>query len=377
MKTTERQSNFELLRILAMILIIIHHIFVHAITPEMNSMRIYGPGEMFNNLLFYKRLSLMDFGYAFGKIGVALFILITGYFLCSKKDLKISNRIFKIIKQMIFTVLLLIGVSILYNKFIDNSFAYILDITTFYDEWWFICYYFLIIIIANYFINKQISKLSQKEYLILLISLFVIVTFSFSYVLLSDISYHLQVLMAGIFYFLLGGYLKKYNPFKNIKGFVFIFIIIFTLIMLYISYRNRTLSNINYILSTNSSFSNYQSTFGYYYEGSITVMLIAVSLFELFTRINIKNSKIINYVSSAMFMTYLIHDNDFVRDLFRIIDWIPLYNSNMKLFLVYFVGVVLIVLTCGIVSYTIYNLIINVFQTDRFKSLIYKKTTKK
>ena len=62
---TKRQSNFELIRILAMVLIIIHHIFIHCVEPLLSQ------SDLFEGYEVYDRLMLIDFARSFGKIGVS------------------------------------------------------------------------------------------------------------------------------------------------------------------------------------------------------------------------------------------------------------------------------------------------------------------
>ena len=65
--STERQSNIELLRILAMVMIVAHHFAVHSGLPIWS-----GHGAN----VFWAQFLCMQ-----GKVGVDLFVLITGCFL--------------------------------------------------------------------------------------------------------------------------------------------------------------------------------------------------------------------------------------------------------------------------------------------------------
>ena len=94
-----RQSNFELIRIIAMLMIVGAHYCGHGVLKvrTSNSYNAFLQGDFFNQIttVLYS---------AGGKTGVALFFMITGYFLCHKKDL-ISQK--KIICQSLFYMLLL------------------------------------------------------------------------------------------------------------------------------------------------------------------------------------------------------------------------------------------------------------------------------
>ncbi len=70
-----RNSSLELLRIIAMILIVVHHYAVH-------SGFIYEYQPFTASKLIMQTLSI------FGKVGVNIFILISTYFLCSQTECK-------------------------------------------------------------------------------------------------------------------------------------------------------------------------------------------------------------------------------------------------------------------------------------------------
>lgn len=80
-----RSSNFELLRIVAMFMIVLHHCTVHGVFSYWH-----------NNTTFIHHINnfLCSFLASGGKIGVTIFVLISGYFLCMQ-DFKIS-RLLKI-----------------------------------------------------------------------------------------------------------------------------------------------------------------------------------------------------------------------------------------------------------------------------------------
>ena len=67
----KRESNFELLRIISMIMIIAHHMILHS------------------NLIYYNDYGIKKIIVSFvlygGKIGVILFILISGYYMVDSK----------------------------------------------------------------------------------------------------------------------------------------------------------------------------------------------------------------------------------------------------------------------------------------------------
>ena len=76
-----RNTNIELLRIVAMFMIVLHHIVNHAAIVQLtdsNSITRLNNGY-FSNPVFYKKLWLLDIGNTLGPIGNAVFIIISGY----------------------------------------------------------------------------------------------------------------------------------------------------------------------------------------------------------------------------------------------------------------------------------------------------------
>ena len=81
-----RQSNIELLRIVAMIMIIAHHFSFHG-------------GFKFSSDTITATRFWVQFLLIGGKIGVNIFMLISGYFLVSARSLK-TNKVLKLWLQI-------------------------------------------------------------------------------------------------------------------------------------------------------------------------------------------------------------------------------------------------------------------------------------
>ena len=350
-----RDSNFELLRIVAIVMVIIHHIFVHVVCFELNDHSVYTNGMMFNNLIFYKRLVLADWALSFGKIANNIFILISGYFLCSKKNIDVGKSIKKILTQVVFVSLIIIFSSFIYGWKLNPNFTAMQEISLINSDYWFIGYYLLIIILGELFINKRIAKLDRGKYKTLLLILFAFISTAFMAGLISGITGHLTTLTTGIFLYLFGGYLKECQPFKNYKWWMFILTILFMFGMMTISYRNLAVSNINTAIKDNVEMIN--QSFGEYTERSFSCILIAICIFELFSRLKIKSNNIINYIASSTLIIYMLHDNDFARKLWQQIDFIKPYHDNMIGFILMILFNILLVMVLGIIFNAIYNLI--------------------
>ncbi len=150
-----RQSNIELLRIIAMFMIVIYHFSYHT-------------GFDFKNdeYLLINRLFVDYLGF-FGKASVNIFVLITGYFLSEKTDIKLSKAL-KLWLQVFFYSIILYAASVI---LLGDSFSYtnllfsLLPVSS--GEWWYASNYIVLFLLSP-FINKVINSIDDKKYLILL-----------------------------------------------------------------------------------------------------------------------------------------------------------------------------------------------------------------
>ena len=367
----ERQSNFELLRIIAMIMIVAHHLTIHCFAVQLGDKSLYALGESFNKAIFFKKLLLPQLFMTGGKIANIIFVLITGYFLIDRK-INITKQIKKIFSQLAFVVPIIVFVSFLFYRYHSNTFIGIQNFNILNSDYWFIGYYIGIISIAYIFLNKFLNKLKKKEYDILLAIMFSILSIAFLRNSISDISPNILTLFVGIFIYSLGGYIRLYSPFKNIRTIILFFIIIISIIALCINNYNNTLVNIN-IAQSNNMQGTYQSLIGYS-EYSIFCLLIGISTFEIFRRIKMKNIRIINYISSSTFMIYLLHDNDFFRNVWRETNWIEVYYNNSVKFIFLYLMWLAIIFGIGILIYTIYYLILKLINTKFVLKTIFYNT---
>ena len=156
----KRQSNIELLRILAIICIISFHY-------------VYKSGYVLTDL---KANSLIIKSFWFlGELGVNLFILITGYFLINSKFS--FKKLIKLIIEVNFYYLITLFVSLTFGNSIEGGIVALFPNfkTTFlrffaviFNRYWFITAYILIYILSPY-LNKFIKSLTKNEHKKLLI----------------------------------------------------------------------------------------------------------------------------------------------------------------------------------------------------------------
>lgn len=318
-----RNSSFELLRIISMLLIVAHHFVVHGKFDLTSSFS--------KNIFFLQSLSM------FGKLGVNLFVLISGYFSCmqpSPPHIKFSKLI-KLELEVIFYSSL-IGI-IFYKFFPSSDFSFKELLKTFTplrsNCYWFYRSYFVLYLISP-FLNSFIKSIDKTEFRKLLLTIFVL------WVILPFFPKTPAIEMSNltwfIFIYLCAAYIRYYqNDFKrNISFYSSFTIIVFLLIILSVlsfdllgKWKKIFLSNYDYFLPMNS----------------ILIFTLSISTLVLFSKIDIGNIKWINIISSATFGVYLIHDNKLMRDFL----WVKIFNNqsyiNSNKLILYSIAVILIV----------------------------------
>ncbi len=327
----KRQTNFEMIRILAMVLIIIHHIFVHSIEPQLSQ------SDIFEGYEVYDRLMIVDFARSFGKIGNILFVMLSGYFLIDKK-IDMAKHTVKILSEMFFAtvVLMLAGAVHLYFQPVYN----VLNLRAFNEDWWFPGYYIVIIFAAWIGLNRYLVDAGRDKFRILLIVLFAAISIAWIRNAMSAIG--LTTIAMGIFSYMLGGYIKLYDPLKKLKGIWLFVLIICSLILMGVSYHIYASANMNAAIATEQPF--YNRDIEGYLECSLPCIVISLSLFEAFKRIKCTPSALVNSISSSTFMIYLLHDNRYARDRFYMFDWLSMIRDENYIGLISGILIILIVI---------------------------------
>ena len=324
----ERNSSFELLRIISMLLIVFHHFSVH------------GKFSYSLTSISFNRFWI-DFMSLGGKVGVNLFVLISGYFLINK-DSPLFNfkRILKLWGQMflysvvIYFLFVIFGdVTFSFNTLFENL------IPVLSNKWWFASTY-LALFMLHPFINMFLRNLSKKQYQILILLLVII--WSLIPTLLSR-DFGLSNLGWFVTLYIISGYIRLYgfNPKFTRKHYILIFIfttIITFLFTIICAYLGKFIPDVKYY------------TTYLYSQHKLSILLISVSLFMIFVNIKL-SSKLINTVSSTTFGIYLIHDNNYIRPFL----WETLFNNNhfqhSGWLILYSIGVCLLVfVVCFIID---------------------------
>ena len=364
MNKKTRSSNIELLRIVAMLMIISYHIILHCVNVQLVNLTSIEKLQngWFNNPMFYKELLVLALFMPFGLVGNAIFILISGYFL-SDRDIDMLKISKKLLSQLFFAAITLVLSSSIFISYVSedeltqNLFSYI-KIQYFNKMSWFVGYYFIIMLVAFSFLNRFIASLDRKKYLGFLFTILAISQLSWSGALLDDLAKGLRTVVIGIFLYALGGYIKRYNPFEKFRGYVLVLTIIGTNCLIGISYHNTAIGKIqayNYNLNVPGTIEvPFTQSIPKFDNYSIVVVIIGVCIFELFRRLRLPELKVLNLIAQSTFMIYLLHDNGFAYSIWQTQDWITLLYNDLGGFLLQLCIWTLGVFGIGLIAYWVF-----------------------
>lgn len=369
MKSKHRQSNFELLRVLAIFLIILFHIQLHGPQPL-----LVADNEFFALPKVYPKLLCFEVGISFGVIGNGLFIMISGYFMSENMQIDTGKISKKLLLQLGFaTIILTLAYAVWFICFKDqNLYWEAFTLSEFNNSWWFIGYYLLVLLAAKLFLNKYIAGLSKKQFHSLLFSLLAVTQFGWSGGILDSLAGGLRTAFIGVFFFLMGGYIARYNPFQSLRFHSILLIFTATYALRFLSAFNLTAKGIddyfksfsegNYIQKI-SSWSNYE----------ITVVILVICLFELFRRWNIPYNMLINFLGKSTLMIYFIHENNFFISFYRNDTWMETLEQNFLVYNLKWLKWSALSFAVGLLAYMLYTILEKLL--PKMHKLFLKETT--
>ena len=339
-----RSSNVEVLRIISMIMIVVSHYTVH--NQVINSTLPLG----FNRFL----LEITNLG----NIGVIVFVLITGYFSVDKKTpFKLKKLVLLCLQVLFYSIIIyFVFIGLRIESFSIKAFIKNLFPLTF-NKYWFITTYIVLYIFTPY-INIFINSMNRKQY----INFLVIGLFIFSILkMLTTQDYYGNELVQFLFFYAIGGYLKKYkdNWFSNSKNNrIVLMLTTLTLIFSVIIFD---------LIGTKISMFSAHSSY-LFSRNSIVSILFSVSLLSVFISKKDYNNTFINGVASCVLGVYLVSDNNFVREvLWTKLLHVSNYVDSNFLVLHMICSVLLVFIACTIIEYVRKNTI------GRVVSIIYDK----
>lgn len=347
-----RSSNIELLRIVAMLMIILFHIILHCVFNHLPQSEDY-----FNQPILYKSLIVPQIIASFGTIGNDIFVLITGYFMANrgeKGSMNLSKVASKLLTQLGFASLFLVVASSIAYFLVRGFRVEMIDLHIFNNNFWFVGYYFLIVLCGALFFNRFLCSLDRKQYFALVLSLFALVSFVWTSRLIDGLAGGLQEAVNGFFLYAVGGYIRRYDPFERFRGVLFVLIIAFCVALITLSQFNLAVGNIAIVWERGLEQSPMPHSLMSFSNNTVVSLIMAICMLELFRRIRIPNSKVINFLGSATFMAYLIHENGFMHGFWWKDNWLEILSRSPAEFAAKCAIWTAISFACGVVAYALY-----------------------
>lgn len=284
---SQRNSAIELLRILAMAMIVLSHICCHSGFDTIYS------------ILTVNRL-FVQFGYL-GNLGVALFLLISGYFHSSFRTKMLSQLLGQIWFYSL-SLFLLCRFAFDYPYTTDMLWQVFLPVI--YDEYWFFSAYISLFLLSP-FINLLLKQLTRQQFRTML---WIMILLWFALPTLTEQYLYAAELPQFLLYYCLGAYLRIYpdNCFqkKSLRwGNTITSLVVLYGLTVALGYCERF---------TPEAFG---ASIRLYDRNSLLILGAAVGIFSLAAYCKPFVHPVINTLASCTFGVYLIHDNPAVRAL--------------------------------------------------------------
>lgn len=313
----DRKSNFELLRIVSMLFIVVYHVIVH--------------GKVIENSTNQMFITIMEFVIFTIVIHVNCFVLLTGYFQIDKKFKQ--KKLWSITNASLFYKIVIMVILAIIGIIKIDQVTIIKEISPInIDDYWFIKNYLFLYCLSP-FLNKLALSLSKKDYhkmIIVMTIIFSVIPYITGAKAFENNGF---TLCNFIYLYFIGGYLKLYKikdnyifkPMTNSLYKLTLKIIFISCILINFSFfiTSDKLLTINPL--SGELFGNIYVMSKLY--SNPFVILQAVSFFLIFEKINIQ-SKIINFISKLTFGIYLIHDNIFITK--YLYKWLNIDNGRIE-----------------------------------------------
>ena len=362
-----RNSSFELMRIVSMIFIVIGHTLSWGgVTDSAND---------FLKLIIY-------IIYALIVVHVNSFVLLTGYYQVQSKFKikKVINILILMLFYRIFCLIIAINLDWIQYVGIKDLILKILPLSNF--SYWYLNVYIVLYLISPY-LNVFVNNTSKKKYGILLIILFIfcsiITRTTMQEFIANEDGYSL---IHFIFMYLVGGYLRKYDGTINFKVLnkkittmdkSSIFLIIYFIIGI-IKFLFNYLGINNNILP---EFVNIRLKYSFdrlIYDDPL-VILQSISYFLFFKNLKIKSSAI-NTLSLATNEVYLFHMNQSFRKNLYLMLGLNLSNYTIKN-VPKIIWVVMQIYFIGIIIFFVRTFIIKTISDNKYIMKVKEKVEKK
>ncbi len=337
-----RSSNFELLRIISMLMIVASHAMQHA---GLGGWQII-TSPVSKNLVASYLLG------TYGQLGVMIFIIISSWFLCDRDGINIKKALNLYLQTMLCSVSIFFFVRLFNFEPVGIKQLIKAILTPVYSGYWFIRSYLIFYLLAPFLQNylKNSEEKQIKKLFITLTVLIPVLKFFFFVEELGNVGDFIYTFIAV--YFLKkhpGNLIEKHAKILTATLLVLMWSLMLTVNIL--GHRLNLPQNTGILLHI---FAN----------RNIFLMILAMGIFYIFkNNVKIGHSKIINAVASTTLGVYIFHENPLlcsygengVRETALLFEhWLKIgvHFEQDKLYPLYFISCVLgVFATCSIIDF--------------------------
>lgn len=311
-RQTDRNSSIELLKILAIIIIV----FSHAM-PDGDVMQCqqYGSALDLRMVTHSSQMIILSFIHNMGQIGNDIFLVCSVWFLTESKTARLNKIISMIIDCFLVSVIMLCGFSLFGYKFRMTYFIKQFFPVTFGNSWFLTCY--LLLYAIHPLLNIIIKNIKQKI-LFLVVALFIVLYCVESFVMEGKRFFYSELIgFCGIYFIV--AYVKKYMEFIHNNRQYGVSLLLVGIVGWF--FQNLVTDFVGLHL-------NFLANKGQLWNQFINpcYIMIAIGLF-IISKNHTFISKSINYISSLSLLIYMFHCNRIVRDYFRF-DFFGFVKNN-------------------------------------------------
>lgn len=360
---TVRNSGIELLKIIAIILIVISHIVytLKTVNPYISYNGYVVDLSVATNDIW--KFILAVFSY-FGALGNSIFFICSAWFLLRSSKYNKQKWFFMLceiwfVSMFIFVVMFIIRKGNISGEIFLSS----IMPTTFASNWYLTCY--LLFWPIHPLLNVIINKLDKQHLFRISASLFMIyVCFNF---IKKDSFFPSTIILWITIYFVMA-YIQLYlKDFADSAKYNFMLLAVGFVGWLGIAFVANYLGL--HISCLSDKVLRWQTNYNPF------LIIIAIALFNLMRKLNFTN-KVINYISSLSLLVYIIHENIVLRNYCRTALWNYVYkNYGYSNILLWVFIIFLIVFIFALISSIIYDKTIRTFVrklADKLYSIIRK-----
>ena len=324
-RNKNRESNLELLRILSMLLIVLHHYVLNSGISNIQ-------GIQTNKLI----LQILSIG---GKVGVNIFVLITGYFMI-KSNFKIKKLVMLTCEVLTYSIFILILTYIFKTEYVTFEIIIKSILPIIFSLYWFAQAYVILYILSpfiNEFINKSEKKSIEKLLIILFIIQTIIPTITTSSFGFSELTWFINL-------YIIGAYIRLYtNKILESKKIGILSILLgLSILIISIIFFDVIGTKVD-IIAGNELYMTGMNR--------IPSLIIAVFIFIFFKNVKIKHNLLINNIASSTFGIYLIHENPLARKIiWNDIIKAPNYSNSKNVIVYALFFALLVFFICSVID---------------------------